>query len=118
MTFIKQNVLLTIVTVGVIGGLLYYTLGMNNSSSSSTLLISTGDSSSSPASQKLLTSLTSLSTITLDSSIFTDPVFVSLTNFGVVIPPENVGRHNPFASFGNSVPQSQTTKLPVPTLGR
>ena len=30
----------------------------------------------------------------------TDPVFASLTDFGVTIPPQNAGRRNPFAPVG------------------
>ena len=51
----------------------------------------------SPISQDILAVLSSLNTIRLDNSIFTDPVFTSLSDFGVTIPPENVGRRNPFA---------------------
>jgi len=51
----------------------------------------------SPLSQEILTTLSSLNTIRLDNTIFSDPVFTSLTDYGVTIPPENIGRRNPFA---------------------
>ncbi len=54
----------------------------------------------SPVSQDLLLSLTTLSMIQLNPDIFTDPVFLSLSDFGVQIPPEVVGRRNPFAPVG------------------
>lgn len=50
-----------------------------------------------PLSNELLIALTNLNAITLDNSVFSDPVFASLTDMGVVIPPQNVGRRNPFA---------------------
>jgi len=53
------------------------------------------------ASQTLLLTINSLNTIKLDNSIFSDPVFLSLSNFGVQIPAEPVGRRNPFAPVGS-----------------
>lgn len=49
-----------------------------------------------PISQQLLITLSNLHSLRLDGSIFQNPVFVSLSDFGVVIPPEPVGRRNPF----------------------
>lgn len=48
----------------------------------------------------LLTVLGSLHTIKLDNSIFTDPVFLSLSDFGTTIPPQTPGRSDPFAPIG------------------
>jgi hypothetical protein len=53
----------------------------------------------SPVSQELLVTLSNLHTLRLDETIFNDPVFTSLSDFGVTIPPEAVGRRNPFAPF-------------------
>lgn len=80
--------------VVVVAALLYYWY-----SSGSTPLLS--DSSNSPASVEILRALEGLHTVTLDSTVFEDPVFNSLSDFGVVIPPEPVGRRNPFAPAGN-----------------
>lgn len=62
-------------------------------------------------SQQLLITLSNLHTIRLNGSIFSNPAFVSLTDFGVVIPPQPAGRRNPFlpASAG-SAPTQTTTK--------
>jgi hypothetical protein len=48
----------------------------------------------------LLVTLGSLHTIKLDNSLFSDPVFVSLSDFGVSLPPQAAGRRNPFAPVG------------------
>lgn len=61
-------------------------------------LVSSTDTS--PVSQELLVTLSNLRTIKLDESIFNDPIFVTLSDFGVVIPPEAIGRRNPFAPIG------------------
>lgn len=48
----------------------------------------------------LLLTLSRLRSTKLDVSIFEDPVFSSLKDFGVEIAPQPVGRRNPFAVFG------------------
>lgn len=64
----------------------------------------------SPLSQELLATLSKLHTIKLDPAVFSDPVFVSLTDFGVTIPPEASGRRNPFAPIGvGNLSQPATT---------
>lgn len=70
---------------------------------------------SSPVSQELLVTLSNLRTIRLDETIFEDPVFISLSDFGVVIPPEAVGRRNPFAPFVGGAGTS-SIKAPPGTL--
>ena len=47
----------------------------------------------------LLAALAKLKSTKLDTSIFDDPVFVSLKDFGVTIASQAVGRRNPFALF-------------------
>ena len=74
-------------------GLVYYVW---TSAASTPLLSSTGEGTS-PLSQEILTTLGQLHTIRLDPSVFIDPVFVSLADFGVTLPPQNAGRRNPFA---------------------
>jgi hypothetical protein len=64
-------------------------------------LLSSG-ATPSPVSQELLITLSNLRTINLDETLFSDPVFQSLSDFGVVIPPELIGRRNPFAPIGLS----------------
>jgi hypothetical protein len=48
----------------------------------------------------ILITIQKLHTITLDNSLFSDPAFQSLSDFGVTIPPEAVGRRNPFLPIG------------------
>ena|SRR3989344_5246073 len=114
--FITQNKLLTGGVCMVVLALLYYFFF----SGSSVPPLSTAESADSPVTQSLLVTLSNLHTIKLDGSIFKDPAFVSLTDFGVVIPPQNVGRRNPFAPLsaqagasGASIQQSSALKLPT-----
>lgn len=73
-----------------------------NTSASGPLLSGGEGSGTSPLSQEILATLSQLHTIQLNPQLFTDPSFVSLTDFGVTIPPQNAGRRNPFAPIGAS----------------
>lgn len=63
-----------------------------------------------PASQNLLTTLSSLRAIQLNATIFSDPLFTSLSDFGVTIPSEPTGRGNPFAPAGVNTPVATSTR--------
>lgn len=94
MQFLKDNKLyISLVVVAVLGWWLYMTY-FSGPGTSNTLLETPQVS---PLSQDVLTTLSNLTVIRLDPGIFSDPVFTSLTDYGVQIPPENVGRRNPFA---------------------
>jgi hypothetical protein len=99
MDFIKKNMILVLGILGIILALVVY-LNFFSGSASDALLASTADNTS-PVSQDLLVTLSNLHTIRLDNSIFSDPLFQSLTSFGVELPPENVGRRNPFLPVGS-----------------
>lgn len=75
-------------------GLWVYMTYFSDAGSDATL---TADHGASPLPPDILLTLSTLHTLTLDSSLFSDPVFSSLTDFGVAIPPQNAGRRNPFA---------------------
>ena len=60
-------------------------------------------------SQEIVATLLALRAVTLSGTIFTDPVFMSLQDFGVDIQPEPVGRPNPFLPLTPvAVPAQQT----------
>ncbi len=69
----------------------------------------TASDSGSPLSSDILITLQSVNSIKLDNSIFTDPAFVSLSDFGVTIPAQNVGRRNPFLPVGVASKATSTT---------
>jgi hypothetical protein len=92
MRFLTKNIpMIGIGVVVILAGVYYY---MNSGSSAGPALTSSDQNVA--VSQDLLIALQNLQTIKLDNSVFSDPVFVSLNDFGVTIPPENVGRSNPF----------------------
>jgi hypothetical protein len=93
MDFLKQNKLAILIGVLLLAGLFVY---MNFFTAPAQDPLTT-TSSDTALSQDLLVTLQNLHTIKLDNSIFSDPAFKSLTDFGVTIPSEEVGRRNPFA---------------------
>jgi len=86
--------------VGGVGAVLVLTLAYYLWTSAENSALLTTNDGTSPLSQEILLTLGQLHTIRLDPAIFTDPVFASLTDFGVTIPPQNAGRRNPFAPVG------------------
>lgn len=61
--------------------------------------------------RELLATLARLRATTIDTGIFDDPVFASLTDFGVAIASQPIGRRNPFAPF--EAPQKSAVKKPA-----
>lgn len=57
--------------------------------------------------QDLLAALALLKTIRLDISVFTNPVFESLSDWGKTITSQPVGRRNPFAPLGAAAPAAK-----------
>jgi hypothetical protein len=97
MNFFNENKTLIIGLLLVCVGVFVYFTYFRGPAPSATL---TETANESPISQDLLILLSNLHTIKLDNSIFSNPAFLSLTDFGVTIPPQNVGRRNPFAPIG------------------
>jgi quinol-cytochrome oxidoreductase complex cytochrome b subunit len=99
--FLKSNgILLGAAALAVVGAVVYF--GFFGGASGSGSLLTSPDEGSSPVSNELLQRLSSLHTIKLDNTIFTNPVYISLISFRVVIPPQPIGRSNPFAPIGNN----------------
>lgn len=94
MQFIKDNKLYIGIILIALLGVWFYMIYFSGSSPSATL---NADSSTSPLSQDILVTLSRVHTIKLDDTIFKDPIFTSLTDFGVPITPQKAGRRNPFA---------------------
>ena len=83
--------------------------GLSGSSSSEPLL--TTDAPAISDDQEIVATLLQLRSVTLSSTIFSDPVFMSLKDFGQEIKNEPAGRPNPFAPFTAVVtPSASSTK--------
>lgn len=72
-----------------------------------------GDSPQAQSGREILTLLLNLKSLKLDASIFSDPSFQSLADFGQSIPVRPHGRGNPFAPIGTAnTKTSVSTKTP------
>ncbi len=96
MNLLQNKTISAVLVIAVVAGLGYYVY----SSSGGASVLLTAETELSPVSQSILLSLGQLRTLSLDPKLFKDPVFLSLTDFGVEIPPQAAGRRNPFAPVG------------------
>lgn len=103
MNWLMHNKLVFILIILVVAGGVWY--GLSQSSAPPPLL-STTTADGSPVSQQassdqeIIGTLLSLRAVTLSGTIFSDPSFATLQDFGTPIVPEPVGRPNPFAPLG------------------
>lgn len=97
---IKKNKIIIIVLVIIIAGFAWF--GLSDPAPSSNLLSNETRTGTSAADQEILRVLLDMRSIRLDSTIFENPAFASLRDFGRDIIPEPVGRTNPFAPARSS----------------
>lgn len=110
MDFIREHttaVLGGVIAIAVIAG--YFLFFGNSAPTPSLQVIRPEKSADKGISQELLATLLQLHSITLDSSVWADPSFQSLRDFGVALAPAPVGRDNPFAPLGSVSRSAQTT---------
>lgn len=101
MQWIKSHMLLFIGLVVVLVGVLWYGLTQNAAPAPVlTTVSSTGSPTQESADQELVATLLTLRAVTLSGTIFQDPAFVTLRDFGTTIVAEPIGRQNPFAPLG------------------
>jgi hypothetical protein len=88
-----------------IGALIYfYTMG--NPTDSDTLLSVEGtpESIASEAiGNRVLTLLQEVNSLNIDATVFNNPVYRSLVDYSIEVPPQNVGRPNPFQPFPGQI---------------
>ncbi len=113
-----------IVFVALAGGFFYWLSGDSGSAGTGAITVLPLSPLDATLGRDLLLALATLKSTKLDTSIFTDPVFLSLKDFGVDISAQPVGRRNPFATFdAGSLPRTpskqgipgQTIKTPPKT---
>ncbi len=78
-----------------------YSAFFGGGSSSPNVLTSQTPQNQVAGNSELLTLLLNLRSITLDESLFGDPAFDALIDFGQELSPEPTGRENPFSPVGS-----------------
>lgn len=106
----KLNLLIALAVLIAIGiaGYLYET---RDRVSDADLLVSTPSSSAAGAVEgDLLTALGQLRRLSLDESIFQNPIFTSFTDYSTELAKQDAGRPNPFAPFPSSSPVATSSE--------
>lgn len=97
---LKKNKIIIGILIVIIAAFAWF--GLSDQQPTTSLLSNESRSSNSAADQEILRVLLDMRSIRLDSSIFENPAFASLRDFGRDIVPEPVGRTNPFAPVGST----------------
>lgn len=100
-----------IVVVGILMGYLGWQWWGASSNVGAVLTSSGSGAASSAETQNLLNFIAELKTIQIDTSIFTDPAFMSLQDSSVQIALQPVGRKDPFAPLPGAATPAPTKKI-------
>lgn len=112
MNWIMHNKLVFIVIIVVIAGGVWYGLSRSNTPPPLLTTTTTPDGSPIPtqnSDQEIIGTLLALRAVTLSGTIFSEPGFASLQDFGTAIVSEPIGRQNPFAPLGAQQPTRTST---------
>lgn len=118
----KRTLAISGLLIAVLAGVFFFWFSGRPSDEAPTITAIPASSLDVTLGRGLLVTLAKLKSTALDTSIFDDPVFASLKDFGIEIEPQPVGRRNPFAEFGDSTivkpaASSPKTKTGAPTSG-
>jgi hypothetical protein len=109
MEWVMKHKLVVLGIIVVVVGAIFW--GMTQNSAPEPVLspevTTTGSPTADTVDRELVATLLALRTVNLSGTIFADPAFTSLKDFGTTIVPEPVGRPNPFA------PLNQTGAVPA-----
>src|ERR1039458_6209532 len=97
----KNTIIIGVILVVVLAGVWYF-YSKGSSSPSTSQLVSTTPNGTAGASvgANVLTILNNVSSINIDTNFFSAPAFQSLVDYSIMVPPQAVGRNNPFAPVG------------------
>jgi len=116
MSWISQHKLLFIIVIVLVAAGVWYGLSQGGTSGASAttdaagITTSTATTDTNAADQDLVGTLLTLRAVTLSGTIFTEPAFASLQDFGTTIVSEPVGRTNPFAPLTTAVATSTASQ--------
>ncbi len=106
MSKLTKNIIIGIVLIIILAtGYVYFF----NTDTETSFEVLQSESEVAPVAQSLLGALLTLESLKLDTSIFADKVFESLTDFSQPIPEQEVSRRNPFAPLGSDGASGTTT---------
>ena len=112
MAWIKQHLVIFLIVVAIVVAVVWYGLSSNSEPPAllATETVGAGTLAEANADQEIVGSLLTLRAVTLNGTIFSDPAFLALQDFGTTLVSEPAGRENPFAPFGRSLTVSSSTQ--------
>ncbi|MDA8611345.1 hypothetical protein N9L18_00575 [Candidatus Pacebacteria bacterium] len=113
MIFQKYKKWIIIVLV-IIAAFVLYTIFFTGEDEGEGLVSSNATTGQTPASivgAEIVAALNRIESLRLDRTIFDDPVYKSLKDRSQEIPPEPVGKANPFDPIGSSAPESSVPDI-------
>ena len=107
MSLLKNKFILLLLAGVIVAGVVWYSFMRDKGGK----LLQTEDITKPTAvDSDVVTILLQLRAVSLSGTIFTDPAFISLKDFGRQIIPEPIGRPNPFAPLAGTVSTSTKQK--------
>jgi hypothetical protein len=91
-----KNPLAIVIILIVLGGLVYFFMNGNPLPNTGLLQSPSADVSSTIGTE-ILSLLNQIKSLEIDASVFSNPAYKTLVDYSVVVPPQPVGRPNPFA---------------------
>jgi hypothetical protein len=101
----KTIIIGLVIVVALAGGWYFYSSGSSGSGTSQ-LVASGGTANAAQVGSNVLNILNNVSSIHIDTSLFSMPAYQSLVDYSITVPPQGVGRANPFAPVGGASPAS------------
>ena len=108
MEFFNKHKMLILIALGVLVVLGIW-WGFSREAPSDSLLTTEVSPETDPSDRGLVDTLLQLRAVSLSGTIFSDPAFMSLQDFGTQIIPEPVGRPNPFAPVSSNAKSTTTS---------
>ena len=97
----KNTIIIGVVIVVVLfGGWYFYSKGSSSASTSQLISSSPNNTAQGAVGADVLSILNNVSSINIDANFFQTPAYQSLVDYSIAVPPQPVGRNNPFAPVG------------------
>ena len=104
----KKNLILGAAIVVIVTVAMFYFFGKGPAEDTS-LLKAEPSSEAAMVGARVLSLLTQIKSLQIDTDLFLDPAYRTLRDYSVVVPPQNVGRPNPFAPLSSNARSSSAT---------
>jgi hypothetical protein len=116
-----KQIIIGILAIALLGGGYYYFTTMKEEGKGTLdtkkpglLGNSSGDNPSQPIGADVLSLLNRISSLKIDTEIFDSLIYQSLVDYSVEIPPQEVGRPNPFAPIQGGASAGQAAPAGIP----